>query len=74
VHYQTGSWAHLDSEKYATLAEAADALRRAMGWTELHLTDSILTTEAALPTCHAYPTAELRDADDWMKAPCIYEI
>ncbi len=74
MHYQTGSWAHMDREKYATLAEAAEAVRRAKGWTEIHLSDAVLTTEAALPTYHAYATAEQREADDWERAPCVYKI
>jgi len=74
--YVIGGWNGFDTETdYDTLAEAAEALRIAEGWTEIHLSGKMLTTEASLPTWVAYPTANARDADSgWESAPVIYQL
>ena len=74
--YVIGSFSGFQSKPdYDTLAEATEALRIAEGWTEIHLSERMLTTEASLPTWVAYPTASARDADTgWEYAPYIYQI
>jgi hypothetical protein len=74
--YRVEQCSRLDVDvQYSTLAAAAEAVRHAQRWTEIHLSDEWLETEAQIPTRAAYPTAEARDAaTEEMKAPHIYEI
>jgi len=46
--------------EYATLLEAAEAVRVANGWADVHLSDEGATTIALVPTWTAYPTQEAR--------------
>ena len=74
VRYHLGRESIIGSKSYATLDEAADAIRREMGWTEIHLSDWFPWSEVAIPTYAAYATKEERDAGgDYANAPWIYE-
>jgi hypothetical protein len=57
---------------HETLAEAAEVVRRVKGWAEVHLSESFSSSEISCAYA-AYPTAEQRDADDYMSAPWIHE-
>jgi hypothetical protein len=71
--YCIGNWNGFDGERgYRTLADAAEAIRVARGWSEIHLSERQFETEASIPVFLAYPTAEQRDLD-WQDAPYIWE-
>jgi|SRR5688572_26779886 hypothetical protein len=72
--YCVGDWNSFDGERsYRTLAEAAEAIRVARGWSEIHLSERQFQTEANVPVFLAYPTAEKRDLE-WQDAPYIWEM
>jgi hypothetical protein len=71
--YCVGYWNGFDGERsYRTLAEAAEAIRVARGWSEIHLSARQFETEANVPVFLAYPTADTRDLE-WQDAPYIWE-
>jgi hypothetical protein len=76
ARYCLGGWNGFDSNPdYATLADAAEAIRLAEGWAEVHLSKPTFETECSIPVFHAYPTAEELGADhEWRRAPCIWEM